>query len=103
MWKFYALSWKEKSLQKFTNVSIGFDEQIEYYLKKNREIKSFSRAKSFVKRINFPSFEFQEEMEDLLDDFIFDFQKKKKFPSTVGIRIKKYIKGHYKQVSKSKK
>jgi hypothetical protein len=101
MWKFYALGWKPKTLEKFTNVAVGFDEPIGHYLAKNRDIKSFSRSKSFVKRVFCPSFDFRKKLEELIDDFIFDFQKKRMFPGTLGIRVKKYNRGHYKEESKS--
>ena len=101
MWKFYALSWKEKSLEKFTNVSIGFDKLFSYYMNKNKDIKSFTRSKTFYKCLDSFSFDYKQEMNDLIEDFLFEFEKKNKIPSLLNVRMKFISKNEYKERSKS--
>ena len=89
LWKFYVVGWGEKKKTKFLRLSIGYDDPIEKYQKKNKDKKSISKSKSLFPDMKINSKTVKKEL-DLIADFLINkLTEKQRIPTILTVKIVK--------------
>lgn len=87
LWKFYLVGWKEKKREKFTKLSIGYDNTIGFYQTREKAQQSLSKSRSFCPDLEISSVKLLKEFERLGNILLENLQAKKLIPQSMSVRI----------------
>ena len=87
LWKFYLVGWTEKKKNLFIKICIGYDDSIQKYQNKSKDVQSLSKSKSLFPDLQIDSQEAKMELNKIADTVIAILSAKQLIPSLLSVHI----------------